>query len=306
MQSLASLAGVKPRSADASHLLLVGQADGILAGQAVADMVLEEVDPSLKARRRGCCIAICVKAAAAGRARRRHTDSRHTSALLLILLTTKLASALNSFCSDCPSRPQAEWTAFDGDKIVRGQKFCTITGSGARERRFLSHFPLVFRLTGSLLRLAGKSPRPAAAKPPRAAALNILVAERIVLNFMQRMSGIATLTAQMAVAAAPARILETRKTVPGLRLLDKWRARLPSATLRFAVPLVLYSFFLSRRCRIVGHTTVTGMQLKSYFPMVQRSRAPRFNHLTDPRARCVILPQGGAHRRRLEPPNGFV
>ena len=39
---------------------------------------------------------------------------------------------------------------------------------------------------------------------------------------MQRMSGIATLTAQMAAAAAPARMLETRKTVPGLRLLDKW------------------------------------------------------------------------------------
>lgn len=43
-----------------------------------------------------------------------------------------------------------------------------------------------------------------------------------MLNFMQRMSGIATLTAAMATAAAPARILETRKTVPGLRVLDKW------------------------------------------------------------------------------------
>ena len=51
---------------------------------------------------------------------------------------------------------------------------------------------------------------------------SILVAERVVLNFMQRMSGIATLAASMAAAAAPARILETRKTVPGLRVLDKW------------------------------------------------------------------------------------
>lgn len=49
-----------------------------------------------------------------------------------------------------------------------------------------------------------------------------MVAERIVLNFMQRMSGIATATAAMVAAAAPARILETRKTVPGLRVLDKW------------------------------------------------------------------------------------
>ncbi|XP_054822912.1 nicotinate-nucleotide pyrophosphorylase [carboxylating], chloroplastic-like isoform X2 [Prosopis cineraria] len=51
---------------------------------------------------------------------------------------------------------------------------------------------------------------------------NIVVAERVVLNFMQRMSGIATLTKKMADAAYPAYILETRKTAPGLRLLDKW------------------------------------------------------------------------------------
>ncbi|KAJ1418439.1 Quinolinate phosphoribosyl transferase, C-terminal [Sesbania bispinosa] len=51
---------------------------------------------------------------------------------------------------------------------------------------------------------------------------NIIVAERVVLNFMQRMSGIATLTKAMANAAHPAYILETRKTAPGLRLLDKW------------------------------------------------------------------------------------
>lgn len=51
---------------------------------------------------------------------------------------------------------------------------------------------------------------------------NIVVGERIVLNFMQRMSGIATLTKAMADAASPAYILETRKTAPGLRLVDKW------------------------------------------------------------------------------------
>ncbi|XP_050231988.1 nicotinate-nucleotide pyrophosphorylase [carboxylating], chloroplastic-like isoform X2 [Mercurialis annua] len=51
---------------------------------------------------------------------------------------------------------------------------------------------------------------------------NIVVAERVVLNFMQRMSGIATLTKAMADAAHPACILETRKTAPGLRLVDKW------------------------------------------------------------------------------------
>ncbi|KAL3830803.1 hypothetical protein ACJIZ3_019605 [Penstemon smallii] len=51
---------------------------------------------------------------------------------------------------------------------------------------------------------------------------SIVVAERVVLNFMQRMSGIATLTKAMADAASPAYILETRKTAPGLRLVDKW------------------------------------------------------------------------------------
>uniref|UniRef100_A0A2P2ITF5 nicotinate-nucleotide diphosphorylase (carboxylating) n=1 Tax=Rhizophora mucronata TaxID=61149 RepID=A0A2P2ITF5_RHIMU len=51
---------------------------------------------------------------------------------------------------------------------------------------------------------------------------SIVVAERIVLNFMQRMSGIATLTKAMSDAAQPAYILETRKTAPGLRLVDKW------------------------------------------------------------------------------------
>jgi nicotinate-nucleotide pyrophosphorylase (carboxylating) len=56
------------------------------------------------------------------------------------------------------------------------------------------------------------------------AARSILAAERLALNVMQRMSGIATLTRRMVDAARPhrARILDTRKTAPGLRPLDKW------------------------------------------------------------------------------------
>ncbi len=52
----------------------------------------------------------------------------------------------------------------------------------------------------------------------------ILTPERVALNFLQRMSGIATATARYvaAVAGTQARILDTRKTVPGLRLLDKY------------------------------------------------------------------------------------
>eukprot|EP00882_Tetradesmus_deserticola_P026753 GHRQ01029543.1.p1 GENE.GHRQ01029543.1~~GHRQ01029543.1.p1 ORF type:complete len:254 (+),score=112.15 GHRQ01029543.1:635-1396(+) len=63
-------------------------------------------------------------------------------------------------------------------------------------------------------------------------ARSILVAERICLNFMQRMSGIATATAAMVAAAAghAAKILDTRKTAPGLRLLDKWAVALGGGT----------------------------------------------------------------------------
>ena len=56
----------------------------------------------------------------------------------------------------------------------------------------------------------------------------LLSAERVALNFLQRMSGIATMTRQFvdAVQGTSAVILDTRKTVPGLRLLDKWAVRL--------------------------------------------------------------------------------
>ncbi len=55
----------------------------------------------------------------------------------------------------------------------------------------------------------------------------LLSAERVALNFLQRMSGIATLTRRFvdAVKDYPAVILDTRKTAPGLRLLDKWAVR---------------------------------------------------------------------------------
>ncbi|XP_010527769.1 PREDICTED: nicotinate-nucleotide pyrophosphorylase [carboxylating], chloroplastic isoform X2 [Tarenaya hassleriana] len=98
--------------------------DGIVAGIALADMIFEEVDPSLK----------------------------------------------------------VEWTRKDGDYVHKGLQFGKVTGNAHK----------------------------------------IVVAERVVLNFMQRMSGIATLTKAMADAAYPALMLETRKTAPGLRLVDKW------------------------------------------------------------------------------------
>ncbi|MEP6937375.1 MAG: carboxylating nicotinate-nucleotide diphosphorylase [Chthoniobacterales bacterium] len=57
----------------------------------------------------------------------------------------------------------------------------------------------------------------------RGSARSILTAERVALNFLQRLSGIATLTRQFvdAIGASRARILDTRKTTPGLRALEK-------------------------------------------------------------------------------------
>jgi nicotinate-nucleotide pyrophosphorylase (carboxylating) len=55
----------------------------------------------------------------------------------------------------------------------------------------------------------------------------ILMAERIALNFLQHLSGIATLTRQYvdAVAGLACQILDTRKTTPGWRLLEKYAVR---------------------------------------------------------------------------------
>jgi nicotinate-nucleotide pyrophosphorylase (carboxylating) len=59
-------------------------------------------------------------------------------------------------------------------------------------------------------------------------AASILAAERVALNFLGRLSGVATLTARyvQAVEGTGARILDTRKTTPGLRALEKEAVRL--------------------------------------------------------------------------------
>lgn len=73
----------------------------------------------------------------------------------------------------------------------------------------------------------------AIAPPKRAVATirgpmrSLLSAERTLLNFVQRMSGVATLTRRYvdAVAGTRAQILDTRKTLPGWRALDKYAVR---------------------------------------------------------------------------------
>lgn len=58
-------------------------------------------------------------------------------------------------------------------------------------------------------------------------AANLLMGERVALNLLQRLSGIATLTARFveAVKGTGARIVDTRKTTPGLRELEKYAVR---------------------------------------------------------------------------------
>ena len=59
------------------------------------------------------------------------------------------------------------------------------------------------------------------------AARSLLRAERVALNFLQRLSGIATLTSRYvdAIRGTRARIVDTRKTTPGLRSLEKYAVR---------------------------------------------------------------------------------
>lgn len=63
-------------------------------------------------------------------------------------------------------------------------------------------------------------------------ARDILSSERLVLNFMQRMSGIATYTRRLAdlIDDLPVQLLDTRKTTPNLRMLEKWAVLIGGGT----------------------------------------------------------------------------
>jgi nicotinate-nucleotide pyrophosphorylase (carboxylating) len=77
----------------------------------------------------------------------------------------------------------------------------------------------VWRENGPVMEIAGS-------------AAGLLAAERTALNFLQQLSGVATMTARCvrAVDGTGARILDTRKTVPGLRLLQKQAVRAGGGT----------------------------------------------------------------------------
>jgi nicotinate-nucleotide pyrophosphorylase (carboxylating) len=87
----------------------------------------------------------------------------------------------------------------------------------------------VFRRVDPLLEVEVSAPDGTALEPGDLAmrvtgsARSILTAERTALNFMQRLSGVATVTRRyvQAVAGTGARVIDTRKTTPGMRALEK-------------------------------------------------------------------------------------
>ena len=68
--------------------------------------------------------------------------------------------------------------------------------------------------------------------------LELLQAERVALNIVQRLCGIATLTQRFVkeIGELPTRVVDTRKTTPGLRVLEKYAVRVGGG--QFALPVV--------------------------------------------------------------------
>jgi nicotinate-nucleotide pyrophosphorylase (carboxylating) len=94
----------------------------------------------------------------------------------------------NAVFAELDTRIRVDWHVHDGAQIGSGQRLCTLQG------------------------------------PARA----MLTGERTALNFLQTLSGTATLARRYAdvVADLPVRILDTRKTLPGLRLAQKYAVRI--------------------------------------------------------------------------------
>jgi len=106
--------------------------------------------------------------------------------------------------------------------VVRAREPLVVAGLALAEAAFreLSPAVQVTRAAQDGQRLAEGKPLLKIAGPARA----LLSAERVALNFLQRLSGIATLTAQFvdAVKGTRAQVLDTRKTTPGWRRLEKY------------------------------------------------------------------------------------
>ena len=135
-----------------------------------------------------------------------------------------------------PSRPPLPRTSASGDAttlatvpetataraVMRAREPLVVAGLDFAEAAFreLSAAVKIERLAKDGQRVNGGEILLKISGPARA----ILSAERVALNFVQRLSGVATLTAQFvdAIKGTPAQILDTRKTTPGWRRFEKY------------------------------------------------------------------------------------
>jgi len=125
--------------------------------------------------------------------------------------------------------PDIIWKAFvnDGDKVEKGDLILEITGS--------------YRA--------------------------LLTGERLALNFLQRMSGIATMTADFvnAISGYKTKILDTRKTVPGLRLLDKYAVMIGGGT-NHRIGLYDMVLIKDNHIKVAGGISKAVAQIKKSLP----------------------------------------
>ncbi len=93
----------------------------------------------------------------------------------------------------------------------------------------------------------------------------LLMAERLVLNLMQRMSGIATMSSRFAVEVdgLPVKILDTRKTTPLLRFLEKWAVKIGGCH-NYRVGLYDWIMIKDNHIDACGSITQALKQVKEY------------------------------------------
>lgn len=95
----------------------------------------------------------------------------------------------------------------------------------------------------------------------------LLTGERLALNFLQRMSGIATMTAACvkALTGYKTKILDTRKTVPGLRLLDKYAVLMGGGT-NHRIGLYDMVLIKDNHIKVAGGITNAVAQIRQSIP----------------------------------------
>jgi nicotinate-nucleotide pyrophosphorylase (carboxylating) len=153
-------------------------------------------------------------------------------------------------------------------------------------------------------------------------AAGLLAAERTALNFLQQLSGVSTLTARcvQACAGTGARILDTRKTVPGMRLLQKEAVR-AGGGVNHRIGLFDAILIKENHSAMAGGVGVAVLKAKAYAPEllievecetlaeVQEALdagAPRIllDNMTPQRLREAVSLVGG--RAELEASGGFT